>query len=149
VKVKPSPKASLAPASPRIASRAYPPAGLPERSNCDQPSGRSLAAARTARPGPNPPALTVTAEKPDRAAAIWRRVLGGSEPAAIEGGLRVTAACHVVDLLAPAAAARAVGLASLPTRPGIAAISFAVADLGLCRELLKRGGFAVREKVGA
>jgi catechol 2,3-dioxygenase-like lactoylglutathione lyase family enzyme len=83
--------------------------------------------------------LAILAPDPGPAAARWARALPGAVAATIAGGTELRIGSHRVDFIHPAHAADRYGLAGRFACTKAIAIELEVADIGACREALRRG----------
>jgi catechol 2,3-dioxygenase-like lactoylglutathione lyase family enzyme len=92
--------------------------------------------------------LVVAVNDPAGAAPVWQRALCGAAIAPVDGGMRLLAGAHAIDLLNPATAAAWQGA---PLEAGAErgiGIGFVVSDLGRCAALLRARGVAFHAAPG-
>ncbi len=86
--------------------------------------------------------LSIAVPDPAAAAESWMRALCGATRGPSGGDVELRLGRHLIELLDPATAARRFHLSKPLARPTALAIELEVADVGACRESLRRGGLA-------
>jgi hypothetical protein len=90
--------------------------------------------------------LSVAAPEPLLAADRWSRALPGATVAPIAGGAQLRIGSHLIDFIDPANAADRHALAARWEGAKAFGIEIEVADIGACREALRRGGMSPQER---